>query len=271
MVPDVRPIVQLEVSEADAELAADALWQSGPSAVSERSLGDGRVVLTADPADLAAIDPRWSVEVVELDGAAHLDAWRAWARPVRAGRRVLLQPAWLPTVDEADGDVVIVLDPGRSFGSGSHPSTRLVLAVLEDVIVGGERILDMGCGSGVLAVAACRLGASAAVGLDLEPNAVEVTRANAVANGVGGRLVASTNSLSTVADPFDVVVANIGVRVLHEVAPELVERLRPGGLLVLAGLLDQQVDEIVAVCAGCDEVERRREEGWTAVVLRRLA
>ncbi|MGH9273365.1 MAG: 50S ribosomal protein L11 methyltransferase, partial [Acidimicrobiales bacterium] len=258
-------------SEAEAELAADALWQGGPSAVSERSLGDGRVVLTADPAEPDRIDPRWPVEVVEPDGEAHLDAWREWARPARAGRRILLQPAWLPASDAADGDVVIVLDPGRAFGSGSHPSTRMVLAVLEDVIGGGERILDLGCGSGVLGIAACRLGAAASIALDVDPEAVEVTRANAAANGVGDRIVASGDDLATVAETFDVVVANIGVRVLSEIAPELVERVQPGGLLVLAGLLDVQVDAVASACVGCAEVDRRSEDGWSACVLRRTA
>lgn len=267
--PGARRIVQLEVSEAEAELAADALWQGGPSAVSEVALADGRVLLTADPADLARIDARWPVEVVEPDGEAHLDTWRAWARPVRAGRRIVLQPAWLPISDEAHGDLLIVLDPGRSFGSGSHPSTRMVLAVLEDAVTGGERVLDVGCGSGVLGIAACRLGAAAAVALDIEPAAVDVTRANAAANGVGDRVIASATEVASVTGTFDVVVANIGLRVLRELAPQLVERLRPDGLLVLAGLLDDQVDAVASACVGCEEIERLSEDGWSVCVLRR--
>lgn len=265
-----RAIVRLDVSEAEVELAADALWQGSPSAVGEEPLGGGRVRLTADVLHPGRIDPRWPVEVLALDGAAYLDEWRAWAAPVRVGRRILLQPAWLPRAGERDGDLVIVLDPGRSFGSGSHASTRLVLTVLEDVIAGGERVLDVGCGSGVLAIAACRLGAAAAVALDIDPAAVEVTQSNAAANGVGDRLAASPDGLGAVADTFDVVVANIGVRVLSDLAPALVERLRPGGLLVLAGLLVDQADEVVARCRGCAEVERRAEDGWSAPVLRRM-
>ena len=267
---EVRAIVQLEVPETDVELAADALWQGSPSAVSEEPLGGGRVRLTADVVERARIDPRWPVEVLALDGEAYLDEWRAWAAPVRVGRRILLQPAWLPRAGEPDGDLTIVLDPGRSFGSGSHASTRLVLTVLEDVIAGGEQILDVGCGSGVLAIAACRLGAAAAVALDVDPVAVKTTQANAAANGVGDRLAASVEDLAAVAETFDVVVANIGVGVLRDVAPALVERLRPGGLLVLAGLLVDQVDEVLARCRGCVELERRAEDGWSAPVLRRV-
>lgn len=266
-----RPIVQLEVPAADAELAADALWQGSPSAVSEEPLGGGRVRLTADVVDPARVGPGWPIEVLALDGDAYLDAWRAWAAPVRAGRRIVLHPAWLPRTDIGDGELVIVLDPGRSFGSGSHPSTRLVLAVLEEVVRGGERVLDVGCGSGVLAIAACLLGAGTAVALDLDSAAVETTRVNAASNGVGDRLTASTDDLASLAGTFDVVVANIGVRVLRDVGPVLVERLRPGGLLVLAGLLTDQVDEVVVRCGGCEEMERRTEEGWSASVLRRVS
>jgi ribosomal protein L11 methyltransferase len=269
-VPPIRPIVQLEVPEEDAELAADALWQGHPSAVSEVGLGGGRVRLLADPTDLDGIDPRWPVEVVEPDGEAHLDAWRDWARPVRAGRRILLQPDWLPADDDArTDDLVLRLDPGRAFGSGSHPSTRLVLTALEELITGGERVLDVGCGSGVLAVAACRLGARSAVAIDVDPAAVEATAANAARNGVGERVEASTAGLAEVAGTFDVVVANIGVRVLVDIAPALVRVLRPGGALVVAGLLEAQADEVVAACVGAVEVRRDVDDGWVAGVLRR--
>jgi ribosomal protein L11 methyltransferase len=266
-----RQIVHLEVPEDEVELAADALWKGGPSAVSEVALGGGRVRLTADLADVAAIDRRWTLKVVELDSDAYLDEWRQWATPQRAGRRIVLQPAWVPAAEAAPGDLVVVLDPGRAFGSGSHPSTRLVLAVLEDLVAGGERVLDVGCGSGVLAISACRLGASAAVALDIDPAAVEATTANASANGVGSQVAASTGELGDLEGTFDIVLANIGLRVLTDLASALVERVRPGGLLVLAGLLAEQADEVVRACAGCGEVDRRDEAGWSAVVLRRTA
>jgi ribosomal protein L11 methyltransferase len=262
------PVVEVEIDAADAELAADALWQAGPSAVSQVDLGDGRVRLQADVADLTRLDDRWAGRVVEPDGDAHLDAWRAWARPYRAGRRLLVHPAWLDAPDAEPGDVVIPLDPGRSFGSGSHPSTRLVLAVLEDVVRGGgERILDAGCGSGVLAIAACRLGAAAAVAVDIEPAAREATLANAARNGVTDQIEVG-GELDAVVGPFDVVVANIGAAVLAPLAPRLRALTRPDGWLVLAGLLTSQADGVVAAYGGCVEVERRTEDGWAAPVLK---
>jgi ribosomal protein L11 methyltransferase len=261
------PVVELEVDAGEAELASDALWQAAPSAVSEVAAGPGRVRLIADVADLSRVPSPWTPRVIEPDSAAHLDAWRAWARPQRAGRRLVLQPAWLP-VDDGGDDLVVRLDPGRSFGSGSHPSTRLVLAVLEDELRAGDRVLDVGCGSGVLAVAACLLGAASATAVDVDPDAPRVTDRNAEANGVASLVDASSTPVAEVTGSFDVVVANIGLRVLRELAAPLRARVAPGGLLVLAGLLDGQVDEVVAAHHLSTEVGRRSAEGWAVVLLR---
>src|SRR5690606_18195387 len=125
---------------------------------------------------------------VEVDDDAHLDRWREWAVTVRAGERVLIHPAWLPDPVSRPGDVVVRIEPGRSFGSGSHPSTRLVVAALEEHLVGGEAVLDVGSGSGVLAVAAALLGAASAHGVDIDPAAVSVGQHNARRNGVADRV-----------------------------------------------------------------------------------
>jgi ribosomal protein L11 methyltransferase len=265
-----RIVVRLEVDSSLSELAADALWQARPSAVLEVELADGRVRLTADVADAGAIDPAWHPVLLLVDDDSYLDAWRTWALPVRAGRRIVLQPAWVPREDEPAGDdLVVVLDPGRAFGSGSHESTRLAVAALEDVVVAGDRVLDVGCGCGVLAIVACLLGAAEALGIDVDAQAVPATEANAAANGVGPRVRVRLAPLAQVDGAFDVVAANIGGRVLFDLAGELVAHLRPGGRLVLSGILDDQVDALVAACTGCLERSRASEGGWASVVLSR--
>jgi ribosomal protein L11 methyltransferase len=268
-----RAVVQVVVAAQDVELAADALWQAAPSAVLEVDLGDGRVRLTADVADPTLVADRWAPSVLVVDDDGYLDAWRTWAAPVRAGRHLVVHPAWVPRADPtADpDDIVVVIDPARAFGSGSHESTRLALALLEDVVRPGDRVLDVGGGSGVLAVAAALLGASAVAAIDVAPEAVTATEANARANGVGDRVRASTVPLAAVGGAYEVVVANIGGGVLAGMAPDLVGRLALGGWVVLSGMLDAQVDPVVAACVGCEEVERVTEEGWAATRLRRVS
>lgn len=256
--------MEVDVAAMDAELAADALWQAGASAVSEEAAPGGRVRLRADVAAASAVDPRWQPMVIEPDTAAHLDAWRAFARPVVVGR-VRLQPAWL-SHEPAPGEVVVQLDPGHAFGSGSHPSTRLALDAVVRVLTPGAAVLDVGCGSGVLAVAAACLGAGAVHAVDIDDGAVRATEANAARNGVSVRV--ASGSAADVSGTYDLVVANIGAGVLIEHADAIAARVAPGGHLVLAGLLDDRTDEVAAAYAGVAEVERAVEEGWAALVLR---
>lgn len=266
-----RRVVQIDVARAEAELAADVLWQAGPSAVSEVDLGGDRVQLTADVADadrLTGLPERSTLRVLELDGDTYLDLWRAWAVPVRAGKRVVLHPAWLPRTDAAGDDVMILIDPGRAFGSGSHPSTRLVVAVLEEQIRVGHRVLDVGTGSGVLAVAACLLGASTVMAIDVDPAALSATEANSAANGVAEQIRASTTPLAQVTGTFDVVLANIGACVLCDLADELGRRIAPAGILVLSGVLEEQADDVLRCFPALSEVARPVEAGWAALVLR---
>jgi ribosomal protein L11 methyltransferase len=193
----------------------------------------------------------WPASVVEVDDTSWQDAWKAHAGVVEVGPIVLV-PAWRTT---------IVIDPGTAFGSGSHPSTRLCMAALVDLVRPGVRVLDVGCGSGVLAIAAMKLGAASCVAIDVASEAVEATRANATANGV---VVDARNELlDDVEGRFDVVVANIGALVLRTMAPDLVARVADGGALVLAGLLEDQVPEVVAAFGL--RVERVDvEDGWAA-------
>jgi ribosomal protein L11 methyltransferase len=145
----------------------------------------------------------------------------------------------------------------------------MVLAALEELVSADDVVLDVGCGSGVLAIGAARLGAARIVGIDVDPAAVTATTANAEANGVADRIEVSATPLTQVGGSFDLVLANIGAGVLREAAPELERRVRTGGHLVLAGLLDAQVGLVVAAYPGCAEVARTSEDGWTTVTLAR--
>lgn len=262
------PVVEVVVAVDDAELAADALWQAHPSAVEESLLSDGRVRLRADVTDLALVDTRWRAVEVADPPDDPLDAWRAFAQPVRVGS-VVLHPAWLPPDRRRPGDLVVPLDPGRTFGSGSHPSTRLAVAALQVHLRRGDRVLDVGTGSGVLAVVAALLGAAEVLGTDLDPGVLEIVPRNAAANGVADRVRVTTEPLESVAGPFDLVVANIGLGTLESLAPTVVGLLAADARVVLAGVLDHQAAQALAAYSPCAEIERGHLDGWAAPVLRR--
>jgi ribosomal protein L11 methyltransferase len=159
--------------------------------------------------------------------------------PIRVSAHLWIVPTWrAPPEPEA---INLVLDPGLAFGTGSHPSTRLCLQWLERSIAGGETVLDYGCGSGILAIAALKLGALRAVGVDIDPDAVTAARANARRNGVAGEFFEGRAPLTFTAD---VVIANILANPLKVLAPMLASRCSHGGRIALSGILSDQASEV---------------------------
>jgi ribosomal protein L11 methyltransferase len=204
-------------------------------------------------------------------------AWeREWLRdfhPMRFGRRLWIAPHHADlgaTAATAKDAVVVRLDPGLAFGTGTHPTTALCLTWLDEFATVGARVVDYGCGSGVLAIAAAKLGAAQVEAYDIDPQALIATADNSVANGTNERVraVASANALS---EPVDLLLANILSGPLRELAPRFATLVRPGGSLVLAGLLETQADEVThAYATWFDIAPFATREGWTALAGRRL-
>ena len=197
-------------------------------------------------------------------------AWKAYFPVMRIGRRLIIRPTWrrhrrLPA------DIVLSLDPGMAFGTGLHPTTRLCLETVEQLadrgLVGSARILDVGCGSGILAIAALKLGAATALGLDTDPIAIEATIANARRNRQVRRLRARVGSLPSGEAAFDVVLANLIAGVLVPLAGALHDELRPGGRLLASGIfIDREGDVRAAFeAAGLTVVGRSDEGDWVAL------
>lgn len=209
--------------------------------------------------------------VKEADWA---EAWKAHYHPVRIGRRLLIRPQWIEVTPHPD-DVVLALDPGMAFGTGTHPTTQLCLEALEARVQPGISLLDLGCGSGILAIAGVKLGATHALALDNDPLAVEATLANALQNAVADRITVEEGSLESLrgsARRFDMIVVNILARVIIEMCDQgLGHIVRPGGLAIFSGIIEEQAADVESALrrAGLEPFDRHQQGDWVAIVARR--
>lgn len=204
------------------------------------------------------------------------NAWKEHFPVHRISDHVIIRPPWREAGVVAPDDVVVELDPGMAFGTGLHPSTKLSMQGLEDVVAPGASVLDVGTGSGILAIAAIKLGADHVDAVDVEPVAVRAAEENARRNGVAGRVHVRQGTVGP-GQPFpgeyDVVLANIIARILIELADGLRQATRPGGSLVLAGIIEsREADVMTAFTAqGFRLVNRRSIEDWVSLVMERTA
>ncbi len=215
------------------------------------------------------------LEVTERAEEDWANAWKAHYSIHQVGRRVFVRAPW-HEADSGEENVIIEMDPGMAFGTGLHPSTQLSMIGIEDELRGGERVLDVGIGSGVLATAAALLGASAVDGVDIEPVAVRSARENAERNGVADIVTVALGSVGE-GEPFqgeyDLVVANIIARVLIELSNALVRAVRPGGTLILGGIIDVKEQPVRDAFEALGMTLKRREtrEDWIVLVLTKPA
>jgi ribosomal protein L11 methyltransferase len=300
----------LLVPAADVEAAAEVLRRHCPGGVSIEE-----PILSADGEESYALDPgrpatvraylprqgdlaqrrralRREVAALGLSSALRTrwrreeewaEAWKRFFGVERVGRRLVVCPTWIEYAPRAE-EVVIRLDPGMAFGTGQHPTTRLCLEALESRLRPGQevrapaRVLDLGTGSGILAIAAARLGAARVIALDVDPAAVDVARQNVAANGVEGQVRVLEGSLGAAGPlpggdvpPFDMVLANISSAGIAEMAPALARALAPGGTLVASGIGDASVE----VCrgalekAGLSVLDQAGRDGWCALICTR--
>lgn len=213
-------------------------------------------------------DPR-TRDIAEEDWA---EAWKKDYAVLHIGRRMVVKPSWLEHAPQPD-DIVVELDPGMAFGTGLHPTTRLCLAALEEHMAPGARVLDVGTGSGILSIAAAKLGAASALALDLDPVAVETAARNATLNHVEDRVHVQPGSIDLERDSnlYDLICINILAEVIAELAPALAAVLRPGGLVIASGILDFKAEDVVAAFAeqGILVLKREQETDWVALVGRK--
>jgi ribosomal protein L11 methyltransferase len=229
------------------------------------ALFSGTAEVAAALAEIAAGSrtlPRYEVSAVaEQDWVR---ATQAQFAPIRIAERLWIVPSWCDPVDPSA--INLALDPGLAFGTGSHPTTRLCLRWLARELRRGESVLDYGCGSGILAIAACRLGAGHVVGTDIDPQALSASRDNALRNGVAAVFLPDDRLAAEEPTPFDVVIANILANPLVLLAPALAHRVRPGGRIVLSGILGAQAEAVIMVYRQWFNIGVcESDDGWIAL------
>lgn len=290
------PWLELAVDSRHPEFVEELLLAAGAQAVSQVDAADDPVLepgpgetplwprtrtlgLFGADADLDAVrallhdslpaDSALQYAERQVEDQDWVRLWLQHAHPLRFGERLWICPTGHRV--DADNAVVIDLDPGLAFGTGNHPSTALCLEWLAGADVAQRRVLDYGCGSGVLAIAALKLGARAAWATDIDPQALTASTENAARNGVADALhLVMPDALAPPSADFDVVLANILAGPLVTLAPTLAAHTRAGGDIVLAGLLARQADEVAAAYAPWFDVSRSPErEGWVRLHGRR--
>lgn len=221
---------------------------------------------------LGAENISYEITINECKTEDWINNWKKYWHPVPIGSRLLIKPAW-EQVENAHGRAVLNLEPGLAFGTGSHPTTRLCLEMLEDYINPASTVLDVGCGSGILSIAALLLGANSAFGVDIDKLAVKTALANAQENGFEPPVFnAVSGDLSeNVSGKYSVIVANIVADVIIKFTPQAVDFLKDGGVYITGGIIDSRTEEVKRCFDenGFEIVEHREAKGWNVFVCKR--
>ena len=232
---------------------------------------------SAQPAEtLALIEARmegagisYTVELEKVEQEDWQNGWRKYYHPMEIGRHLAVVPSW----QEYETDrVKLILDPGLAFGTGGHETTSLCLEALDQLVRGGERVLDIGTGSGILAIAALKLGAARAEGVDIDPVAVRTAGENAALNGVADRLTVLVGDLSDKASgQYQIITANIVANAIMALAPAVPGLMAEGGVFIASGIIDTRKEEVIAAlqAAGLKVQEVKEKRGWECIVCTR--
>jgi ribosomal protein L11 methyltransferase len=278
--------VVIRTTPTEVEFVSDLLWSLGVVAIEEHwdpngvvrlqtSLGDDVEVVNQAMNSLPVVLD-WSTTTVNETVA---NTWREFAQPTVIGRRIVIAPVWCAEEEVAEAvaslpdpnqAMVISIEPASTFGMGDHPTTMSSLLMIEKYLKSDDVLIDVGCGSGVLGIGALRMGASRAIGMDINPSCVPVSQENARLNQVSDRWSVTTEPVAVIGFPANIVVANILAPALIELSGELKRLTRPDGVLIISGVLAEHYEHVAKALEPLHEFDRIEHGGWAAVAFRRI-
>ncbi|MBQ9803176.1 MAG: 50S ribosomal protein L11 methyltransferase [Clostridia bacterium] len=213
------------------------------------------------------------IEVIGVSEEDWANSWKAYYKPLHIGKSMVIVPAW-EKYEAAPGEIIVRMDPGMAFGTGTHETTRLVIELLEQYTKPGMRVLDVGCGSGILAICAAKLGATECKAYDIDPVAVRVARENIKDSGEKNVTCDVSDLLKQVdlsGGGYDIVCANIVADIIIRMAPDVSAYMKDDGILLASGIITERADEVTeALCAnGLQVAEHHTDNGWCALVVKK--
>ena len=278
--------VVIRTTPTEVEFVSDLLWSLGVVAIEEHwdpngvvrlqtSLGDDLEVVNQAMNSLPVVLD-WSTTTVNETVA---NTWREFAQPTVIGRRIVIAPVWCAEQEVAEAvaslldpnqAMVISIEPASTFGMGDHPTTMCSLLMIEKYLKSDDVLIDVGCGSGVLGIGALRMGASRAIGMDINPSCVPVSQENARLNQVSDRWSVTTEPVAVIGFPANIVVANILAPALIELSDELKRLTRPDGVLIISGVLAEHYEHVAKALDPLHEFDRIENGGWATVAFRKI-
>ena len=278
--------VVIRTTPTEVEFVSDLLWSLGVVAIEEHWDPDGVVRLqTSLGDDIEVVQQAMNSLPVVLDWSTTTvnetvaNTWREFAQPTIIGRRIVIAPVWCAEQEVAEAvaslpdpnqGIVIAIEPASTFGMGDHPTTMSSLLMIEKYLKSDDVLIDVGCGSGVLGIGALRMGASRAIGMDINPSCVPVSQENARLNQVSDRWSVTTEPVAVIGFPANIVVANILAPALIELSSELKRLTRPDGVLIISGVLAEHYEHVAAALEPLREFDRIEHGGWAAVAFHKM-
>lgn len=222
---------------------------------------------------LTALQVPAEIEIIGVHESDWADSWKQYYKPIKTGKKIVIVPVW-EKYEPKDGEITVLMDPGMAFGTGTHETTRLCAALLEKYQRAGDKMLDVGCGSGILAICAAKLGADSCFACDIDENAVRIAKENTEINETPNVKCGVSDLLKQAEKAeggYDICCANIVADIIIRLAPDIGDFIAPEGLIIVSGIISERADETVAAlnANGWSLVDSLSENGWFAGVLKR--